>query len=47
VKKYFQNKFPQPVADMTLKDWLRYFDDIADKSSPKMAGTALRRLKKC
>lgn len=45
VKKYFQNQFPQPVEDITLKDWLRYFDDIADKSSPKMAGTALRRLK--
>ncbi|MEO9945416.1 integrase arm-type DNA-binding domain-containing protein [Paraglaciecola sp.] len=45
VKKYFKNQFPQPVEDITLKDWLRYFDEIADKSSPKMAGTALRRLK--
>ncbi|WP_340678515.1 integrase arm-type DNA-binding domain-containing protein [Paraglaciecola sp.] len=45
VKKYFQNQFPQPVEDITLKDWLRYFDGIADKSSPKMAGTALRRVK--
>lgn len=45
VKKYFKNQFPQPVEDITLKDWLSYFDDIEDKSSPKMAGTALRRVK--
>jgi hypothetical protein len=31
VKKYFQNQFPQPVEDITLKDWLSYFDDIADR----------------
>jgi hypothetical protein len=45
VKKYFKNQFPQPVADITLNNWLRYFDDIADKSSTKMAETAHRRLK--
>lgn len=45
VKKYFKNQFAQPVEDITLRDWLSYFDNIADKSSPKMAGTALRRLK--
>ena len=44
-KKYFQNQFSQPVEDITLKDWLNYFDDISFKSSPKMSDSIPRRLK--
>jgi hypothetical protein len=45
IEKVFSKQFPQPLENITFKDWFKYFDDIADKSSPKMAVTAMRRLK--